>query len=84
MSKRADPDREENLIAKVTHREASTRLRGLLETDLRATGDPRIEGRDPWRSYPYRQTTGFGAWFNTALSEERRRAAREGAAHKPE
>ena len=80
----SDPDQEENLIAKGTHREALTQLRGLLETDLQATGDPRIEGRDPWQSYPYRQTTGFGASFNTALSEERRRAAREGAAHKPE
>jgi len=80
----SDPDQVENLIAKGTHSEALTQLRGLLETDLQATGDPRIEGRDPWQSYPYRQTTGFGASFNTALGEERRKAARDGAAHKPE
>jgi len=80
----SDPDQEFNLIAGGTHRAALTQLRGLLETDLQATGDPRIEGRDPWQKYPYRQTTGFGASFNTALSDERRKAARDGATHKPE
>jgi N-sulfoglucosamine sulfohydrolase len=80
----SDPDQELNLTAKEPYRQALTRMRELLENDLRATGDPRIEGRDPWQGYPYRQTTGFGASFNTALSEDRRKAAREGAAHKPE
>ncbi len=79
-----DPDQVDNLAVKGTHAAALEQLRGLLETDLQATGDPRIEGRDPWQAYPYRQTTGFGASFNTALSEERRKAARDGAAHKPE
>ncbi len=51
---------------------------------LRATADPRIEGRDPWQAYAYRQTIGFGASFNTALPEEVRRAARERPTHKPE
>jgi uncharacterized sulfatase len=80
----SDPDQERNLIAREEHSDALRQSRGLLGADLRATGDPRIEGKDPWRSYPYRQTTGFGASFNTALSEEQRKAAREGAAHKPE
>ena len=80
----SDPEQEYNLVARGAHREALTQLRGLLETDLQATGDPRIEGRDPWQAYPYRQTTGFGASFNTALSEEQRKAFRDGAAHKPE
>jgi hypothetical protein len=51
---------------------------------LKETGDPRVEGRDPWQSYAYRQTTGYGATFNRSLSEEERRQARERAAHKPE
>ena len=80
----SDPDQVLNLIRGGGHEEALTQLRGLLETDLQATADPRIEGRDPWQNYPYRQTTGFGASFNTALSEEQRQAARDGAAHKPE
>ena len=79
-----DPEQLDNLVLKGTHREALDRMRGLLETDLQSTGDPRIEGRDPWQAYPYRQTTGFGASFNTALPAERRQAAREGKAHKPE
>lgn len=79
-----DPEQLENLVLKGTHREALDRMRGLMETDLQATGDPRIEGRDPWQAYPYRQTTGFGASYNTALPADRRQAAREGKAHKPE
>ena len=55
-----------------------------LLTYLKLTGDPRMEGRDPWQAYPYRQTTGFGATFNSTLSEQDRKAARERATHKPE
>jgi hypothetical protein len=51
---------------------------------LRATADPRIDGRDIWQAYAYRQTTGFGASFNTALPEADRKAARERTTHKPE
>ena len=80
----SDPDQEHNLAQRGSHKEALDQLRGLLETDLQTTGDPRIEGRDPWKSYPYRQTTGFGASFNTALSEEQRDRFRGGKAHKPE
>lgn len=80
----SDPEQEHDLAQRDTHREKLAQMRGLLETDLQATGDPRIEGRDPWQAYPYRQTTGYGSSMNTTLSEERRKAAREGAAHKPE
>ena len=48
----SDPDQVDNLVLKGTHREALDRMRGLLETDLQATNDPRIEGRDPWQKYP--------------------------------
>jgi N-sulfoglucosamine sulfohydrolase len=55
-----------------------------LMSYLRATSDPRVEGRDIWQAFPYRQTIGFGASFNTALSEAERQASRDRATHKPE
>ena len=79
---RSDPDQVRNLALE-KHPEAA-RLRARLEAYLRKTGDPRIEGRDPWQSYIYYQTTGYGASFNMSLPESVRRAAREGPRHKPE
>lgn len=79
-----DPDQVKNLAGEPEYRAALERMRGYLEGEMEATGDPRAEGRDPWQAYPYRQTTGYGASMNSTLSEERRKAAREGAAHKPE
>lgn len=82
----ADPGQLRNLAAGPTaaadpqlarHREA-------LEAYLRKTQDPRIEGKDPWQAYPYRQTTGYGAQFNTALNPGLRNQAAGAAAHKPE
>lgn len=59
-------------------------LRMRLTAYLKETGDPRIEGKDPWQQYPYRQTNGYGASFNTTLSEEERNKFRTLGAHKPE
>ncbi|MFN7937677.1 MAG: sulfatase [Bryobacteraceae bacterium] len=81
---KADRWQVRNLAADAAHQATLQTLRTDLETYLKQTGDPRIEGRDPWQSYPYRQTTGFGASFNSTLSEEQRKAAREQATHKPE
>jgi hypothetical protein len=58
--------------------------RKRLEAYLRSTGDPRIEGRDPWQNYTYYQKTGYGASFNNSLSEEVRSKARGAPQHKPE
>ncbi len=58
--------------------------RQRLESYLKQTGDPRIEGRDPWQDYVYYQTTGYGASFNTSLPEAQRRKARDAPQHKPE
>lgn len=79
---RSDPDQVRNLAGE-QHPELP-RLRERLEAYLRKTGDPRIEGRDPWQQYIYYQTTGYGASFNLSLSDERRRQAREAPQHKPE
>ncbi|MBM3734442.1 MAG: sulfatase [Acidobacteria bacterium] len=80
----ADPHQVRNLAADPAHHAALADHRTRLEAYLRKTGDPRIEGRDPWQAYAYRQTTGFGASFNTALPAEVREAARKRGAHKPE
>ncbi len=51
---------------------------------LRTASDPRVEGRDIWQAYPYRQTIGFGASFNKVAPAKEREAARERPTHKPE
>jgi len=79
-----DRDLVDNLALKDTHIEELGRLRALLDEELKATGDPRMEGKDPWQTYPYRQTTGFGASFNSTLSDSARQTARDGKPHKPE
>jgi uncharacterized sulfatase len=79
---RSDPDQVHNLALQPHPQLAPLRQR--LEAYLRKTGDPRIEGRDPWQSYTYYQTTGYGASFNQSLPESRRREARDAPQHKPE
>ena len=79
-----DPDQVSNIASSPSSAAIKQQLSASLENYLRQTADPRIEGRDPWRNYPYRQTTGFGASFNTALPEAEREKARGGRAHKPE
>ncbi len=79
-----DPGQTENLADDPQYTQIKARLRKQLSEQLKATGDPRIEGKDPWQAYVYRQTIGFGATFNSSLSDEERREARERAAHKPE
>jgi uncharacterized sulfatase len=80
----ADAFQVNNLAADPAHQADRQRLWSRLEAYLRQTGDPRIEGRDPWQGYVYHQTTGFGATFNRSLPDEVRRKARELGAHKPE
>jgi uncharacterized sulfatase len=80
----ADPDQVNNVAASPAMADVKKQLSARLEAFLRQTSDPRIEGRDPWQDYPYRQTSGFGASFNTALPQELRDKARGGARAKPE
>lgn len=80
----ADPYQLRNLAAEADQGAQLARHRHALEAYLHKTRDPRIEGRDPWQAYPYRQPNGFGAQFNTALSPEQRKQAADAAAHKPE
>lgn len=78
----SDPHQLNNLALQDHPELAPHRQR--LETELKRSGDPRIEGRDPWQNYIYYQTTGFGASFNLSLPEEQRVKARDLPRHKPE
>jgi hypothetical protein len=80
----ADPAQVRNSASDPAKAAELARLRARLEQHLKQTGDPRIEGRDPWHAYVYRQTTGFGASFNRSLPEAVRRQARDQPTHKPE
>jgi N-sulfoglucosamine sulfohydrolase len=71
----SDPDQMKNLAADPKHKAAKDGLSTRLEAYLKQTGDPRIEGRDPWQSYVYHEETGYGAKFNRSLSEEERKKA---------
>lgn len=79
-----DPAQIHNVAGEPLFAKEKAKLAARLEDMLRKTGDPRMEGKDPWQSYVYRQTDGFGASFNRSLSEAARRAAVERATHKPE
>jgi uncharacterized sulfatase len=80
----ADPHQVKNVAGDPKYQEVKQELWARLESHLRRTGDPRIEGRDPWQEYVYRQTIGFGASFNRSLSEDERDKAAGRGAHKPE
>jgi uncharacterized sulfatase len=73
-----------NVAADPAYADTVARLRTRLERMLRETGDPRIAGQDPWQSYVYRQTIGFGATYNRSLPEDVREQARTRPTHKPE
>lgn len=81
---RADPDQVNNLAADSAHAATRAKLWTELRAYLEKTGDPRLRGEDPWQGAPYRQTVGFGATFNRALSQAERDAAAARAAHKPQ
>lgn len=73
-----------NVAADPAHKGAKKKLWTRLEDYLRQTGDPRIEGRDPWKDYVYRQTSGYGASFNKSLPDTERKRALELPRQKPQ
>ena len=78
---RSDPHQMRNLAADPAHRATREELWRKLEAALRASGDPRVRGHDPWQGYAYRQIDGFGATYNRTLPEAERLAARERGKH---
>lgn len=81
---KTDPWQIRNVAADPARAAVKRQLRRRLESCLRATGDPRIDGRDPWQGYVYHQTAGYGASFNRSLAEAERDKARGKKTHKPE
>ena len=80
----ADPGQVNNLAGSQLHAAMKVDMSRRLDDYLRATGDPRANGQDPWRAYAYRQTAGYGASYNSTLSEDVRAKARGNPTHKPE
>lgn len=79
-----DPHEIHNLAADPASIATLAQLRERLNEYLSSTNDPRIRGEDPWQQYPYRQTTGYGASFNSTLPKSERDRAAGRASHKPE
>jgi len=72
---RKDHGQINNLINDPTCSEIRKDLRRKLTEYLEKTGDPRIEGKDPWKDYIYHQESGYGSRYNSALTiQERDRA----------
>lgn len=78
----SDPHQINNLAENPQHAEAKQKLWGRLKAHLKETADPRIDGKDPWRNYIYRQVEGFGATYNMSLTEKERAAARARGKHR--
>ena len=64
-----DPHQLRNVASDPAYRAEKDIHRTRLMNYLGQTRDPRVEGRDPWQTYVYHQTTGYGARFNRALSQ---------------
>jgi uncharacterized sulfatase len=79
-----DPYQVNNAAGKGSYREIQARLRERLEDCLRKTGDPRIEGKDPWQGYVYHATQGYAAQYNRSLPADVRDAAKKSGPPKPE
>ena len=61
---RGDPSQVNNLSQDPKFAAVKQQLWRQLRERLESSGDPRINGEDPWKDYVYRQTIGFGATFN--------------------
>ena len=71
----SDPHQIDNRADDPEFAEVKKKLWARLESYLKETADPRMEDRDPWQGYVYRQQEGYGATFNRSLSAEERKAA---------
>ena len=70
-----DPGQINNLADDPAHAGVKEELALKLSEYLRETGDPRVEGKDPWKEYIYHQANGYGSTYNRSLPEHERRRA---------
>lgn len=73
---RKDPGQIHNLINDPACIETRKDLQAKLIDYLEKTGDPRMEGKDPWKDYIYHQENGYGSRYNIALSAPERERAK--------
>ena len=73
-----------NLARDPRYQSVKEDLSNILIAHLKATGDPRVEGEDPWRDYIYHQYDGFGTVYNRSLPQGERNRARLRPSHQPE
>ena len=78
-----DINQVNNLADNSAYKVVKDSLENILITHLKETGDPRVEGKDPWQSYVYHQYDGFGTTYNRILPESERQRARLRPSHKP-
>ncbi len=71
-----DPGQIYNLADNPDYFEIKGGLAEQLISYLKETGDPRIEGKDPWKDYIYHQENGFGSTYNKSLPMHRRTRAK--------
>ncbi len=71
----SDPGQMNNLANDHAHSKIKEDLSAKLVEYLIETGDPRIEGNDPWKEYIYHQENGFGSTYNRSLPEHERTRA---------
>ena len=71
-----DPDQVNNLADNPDYAGVKKELAALMNGHLAATGDPRMNGEEPWQDYIYHQYGAFGLNFNESLPEDERRRAR--------
>jgi len=80
---REDPGQVNNLAYDPRYQSVKDSLANILTSHLKATGDPRIEGKDPWQDYVYHQYDGFGTVYNKILPPGERARARLRPSHQP-
>jgi len=64
---REDKSQVVNLANDPRYQSVKDSLVKIMTAHLKATGDPRIEGKDPWQDYIYHQYSGFGMVYNKIL-----------------
>jgi uncharacterized sulfatase len=82
-SVREDIGQVNNLADDPLYQSVRDSLQHILTSHLKATGDPRIEGKDPWQDYVYHQYDGFGSVYNKILPPSERARARLRPSHQP-
>ncbi|MFT7036797.1 MAG: N-sulfoglucosamine sulfohydrolase [Cyclobacteriaceae bacterium] len=72
-----------NLADNPKYQNVKDSLATILISHLKASGDPRASGQDPWQDYVYHQYDGFGTVYNKILPVSVRDRAKLRPSHQP-